>query len=187
MVFVLENKLVNNRAKMIVIDFILMLVLVALDQFVKYVFIPMKGKNPIVIIDKILELTYVENRGAAFGMLKGQRIFFIFLAIIFFLFMGFIIAKLPYEKKFLKLNIAFAFIFAGAIGNTVDRIIRGYVIDFIYFKVIDFPVFNVADVYITVATLFVVIFIIFCYKEEDFNFLKKEKENRKISKQDGRE
>ena len=44
-----------------------------------------------------------------------------------------------------------------------------------------------ADVYITVATLFVVIVIIFCYKEEDFNFLKKEKENRKISKQDGRE
>ena len=184
----MKNKFVNNKAKMIVIDFILMLILVAIDQFVKYIFIPFKEKKPIVIIDKILELTYVENRGAAFGMLKGQRIFFIFLAIIFFLFMGFLIAKLPYEKKFLKLNIAFAFIFAGAIGNTLDRIIRGYVVDFIYFKIIDFPVFNVADIYITVATFFVIIFIIFCYKEEDFNFMKKEKESdRKISKQDGRE
>jgi signal peptidase II len=64
-------------------------------------------------------------------------------------------------------------IFAGAIGNMIDRAFRGYVIDFIYVECINFPVFNVADCYITIATAVLFILFLFVYKQEDdFDFLK---------------
>ena len=173
----MKSKFVNNSKKLIAIDIILMIVLVAIDQIVKVLVKPLEINGPVDIIPDVLQLHYCENQGAAFGILEGQRVFFVFLALVFFLFMAVIIAKLPNEKKFVKLNIVFTFIFAGAIGNTIDRILNGYVTDFIYFKLINFPIFNIADIYITVSTVLVIIFILFCYKDEDFAFLKKKKAN----------
>ena len=60
---------------------------------------------------------------------------------------------------------------AGAFGNLIDRVFRGYVVDFFYFKWIDFPVFNVADIYVTVTMILLLILILFFYKEEDLDFL----------------
>ena len=66
-----------------------------------------------------------------------------------------------------------AIVFAGAMGNFIDRVFRGYVVDFIYFSLIDFPTFNVADIYVTCGITVMVFLMFFRYKEEnDFDFLK---------------
>ena len=151
---------------------------VILDQWTK-VFMTqlLKGKPSIPIIKDILELHYLENRGAAFGMLQGKRYYFIIIAVVVFVVIGWIMWKLPREKKFNKLHITLSLILAGAIGNSIDRVAKGYVVDFIYFKLIDFPIFNVADIYITVSTIWLAIMLLFLYKEEDFDFLNHKKES----------
>ncbi|MDY3716667.1 MAG: signal peptidase II, partial [Blautia sp.] len=71
------------------------------------------------------------------------------------------------------------FITAGAIGNLIDRVRLGYVVDFIYFSLIDFPVFNVADIYVTGSMILLILLVLFFYKnEEDFAFLARSKKNR---------
>lgn len=162
---------VNNSAKWLIIDFISFIILVILDQITKVKITVLKGQNPIELIKNVLEFRYLENRGAAFGMMQGQRIFFLIISIVVFFIITFILLRIPTDKKYIKLNIVLVFILAGAIGNTIDRLILEYVRDFIYFKLIDFPIFNVADIYITCATFLLVFFTLFSYKEEDFNFL----------------
>ena len=63
------------------------------------------------------------------------------------------------------------FLSAGAVGNLIDRLFRGFVVDFIYFKIIHFPVFNVADIYVTVSSVLLICLLFFYYKEDDFEFL----------------
>ena len=67
---------------------------------------------------------------------------------------------------------------AGAVGNMIDRVSQGYVVDFLYFKLINFPVFNVADIYVTVSVVCFAVLILFYYKEDDFSFLKKTGTNK---------
>jgi len=162
----------KNSVKMILIDSIILVIAIAADQISKY-FITMnlKGNPPIELIKNILQFYYHENRGAAFGILQGQTIFFVFIAIVVFGVMSFIIYKIPSQRKYIKLNIALVLILAGAIGNTLDRVIKGFVTDFIYFKIIEFPIFNVADIYITIATFAIIIMILFLYKEDDLQFM----------------
>jgi len=64
-------------------------------------------------------------------------------------------------------------IFAGALGNFIDRVIRNYVVDFIYFKPINFPIFNFADICVTVGTFLLFISLMFVYKENELDFYKK--------------
>ena len=143
-------------------------VLVRLDQFTKHLVLKnLKGNPPFIIWDGVFQFEYLENRGAAFGLFQDQRIFFfisVFLVsiafILFFL-------KVPLESRFAPLCVCAVFIMAGAWGNCVDRIVLNYVVDFLYFKLIDFPIFNVADIYVTVATFLLAILVCFYYKEED--------------------
>lgn len=79
---------------------------------------------------------------------------------------------MPQEKKYTALNYVIIFIFAGAVGNYIDRILNSYVVDFLYFSLIDFPVFNIADCYVTVAIIVFVLLILFYYKDEDFEEIK---------------
>lgn len=147
---------------------------IVLDQWTKaFMTRLLKGRPAVPIVKDVLELDYVENRGAAFGLLQGQRIYFIVIAVVVFILFAWLLWKLPPEKKYRKLHIALSLILAGAVGNTIDRGCNGYVVDFIYFKLIDFPVFNVADIYITVTTLWLAILLLFFYKEEDFDFLRR--------------
>lgn len=170
-------KKINNSIKMLVINFVSLIVLIGLDQLSKIYFTGIKNKSEIVIIDKVLEFRYLENHGAAFGILQGQRYFFLIIAIIVFAILSFVLIKIPAEKKYIKLNILFTFILAGALGNTIDRLIYGYVRDFIYFSLINFPIFNVADIYITVSTILLVICILFIYKEDDLYFFNTKSKN----------
>lgn len=84
--------------------------------------------------------------------------------------------RMPASKKYLPLHLIAMFLSAGAIGNMIDRFTRGYVVDFLYFKLIDFPIFNVADCYVTVSMFFFILLFLFLYKEEDLNCLSGRKE-----------
>ena len=83
----------------------------------------------------------------------------------------YVLIKTPADKKYTILHVLLVLIAAGSIGNMIDRISQDYVVDFIYFVLIDFPIFNVADIYVTCAMAGLVILILFGYKEEDFAFL----------------
>lgn len=141
---------------------------VILDQLTKYLVIThLKENEPFVIWENVFQLEYLENRGAAFGLFQEQRFFF-YLSVI--LICGLVIwfyTKVPMEKKFLPLRICAVLVTAGALGNFIDRVRLNYVVDFLYFKLIDFPIFNIADIYVTVSAFAFFILLLFYYKEED--------------------
>ena len=151
-----------------------MALLIALDRITKMAAVKhLKDQSPIVWIEGVFELAYLENKGIAFGMLTNQRIPIMILGIIILIGIGYCFYKLPVTKRFLPLQVILVTIGAGAIGNLYDRIFYGFVVDFFYFSLIDFQVFNVADIYVTCSAFALFIFILFYYKEEDFSFLSK--------------
>lgn len=171
--FLYKNKWIS------IFNFILFAAAVFLDQYIKIIVRETLPDNTKQIIPDVLELQYLENAGAAFGMLQGQRFIFLILTIIIFIAVLIIILKLPNDKKYLKLNITLVFLLAGAIGNAIDRVYKSTVTDFIYFKLIHFPIFNIADIYITLSTIYLVILLIFIYKEDDLEFLSRKKNGTK--------
>lgn len=160
------------------IDFILSLFLIIIDQFTKHLaVVHLKNQEPYTIWPKVFELRYLENRGAAFGMLQDKKIFFIFITCIVLVGILYILYKIPEDKKYRILHLLFVLIFSGAIGNMIDRIRLSYVVDFFYFVLIDFPIFNMADIYVSVACVLLAVLMLFFYKDEDFDFLSKKKES----------
>ena len=144
---------------------------VALDQYTKYLAITHLQGNPVSLIEGVFELRYLENRGAAFGLFQNQQLFFLIIGTITLLFIAYLYIRMPQTKRFLLLRICMISITAGAIGNMIDRIRFQYVVDFLYFELIDFPIFNVADIFATVATFGLVILLLFYYKETDLDEL----------------
>ena len=115
---------------------------------------------------------YLRNSGAAWGMLSGRINLFLVFTVIVMLIVTYVIINLPATRKYMPLLITCTLLVSGAVGNFIDRVRFGYVRDFIYFKLINFPVFNVADCYVTVSVALLIILILFVYKEDDFGFLK---------------
>ena len=150
---------------------IIVIIGVIIDQVTKYFASSYIKDNPIIIIEDILELRYLENRGAAFGMLQNQQWLLLSITVITLYIITYIYIKLPRNKHFTPLRLCMISLMAGAIGNMIDRIRLQYVIDFIYFKIIDFPIFNVADIFATVATFALIILFLFYYSEEDFDLI----------------
>ena len=112
--------------------------------------------RPLVLIPGVLELTYLENRGAVWGLMQGWQIVFL---VATFLFLGVLIwfyAEKRTEMTVLT-RIILALLFSGAAGNMIDRVFLGYVRDMIYFRLINFPVFNVADSAITIAAALLIV------------------------------
>jgi len=168
----LKNRDLKQQRKAFFFLFLSSILLVALDQWTKYLAVLyLKEKNPIIIIKGVFELSYLENRGAAFGLFQNHRYIFLCTTIIIMAGVLYVYWKIPKNKHFLPLQFIGIGVFSGAIGNMIDRLLHGYVVDFFYFSLIDFPVFNVADVYVTVSVAFLVVFLIFFYKEEEFSFL----------------
>lgn len=146
------------------------IILIILDQITKiWAVQTLKGQEPITLIPDVFQFYYVENRGAAFGILQNRQWVFLIISGIVLLALLWVLPKIPKEKHFLPLSVCLCCIGAGAVGNMIDRIFRGYVVDFFYFKWIDFPVFNVADIYVTTASFVLIFLIIFRYKEKDFD------------------
>lgn len=155
-------------------DLILALLALFVDQFTKRLAVErLKGQESIPLIPGALELRYLENRGAAFGMLQNQKTLFLIMTVFVLLAAVFILWNMPSQRRYRTLHLMGAFLMAGALGNFIDRASQNYVVDFIYIRLIDFPIFNVADMYVSfvcVAGIFVIFFG--PYREEDFAFLK---------------
>lgn len=164
------------------LDLLSIIALILIDQYTKYLaVIHLKDKAAFNIINGVLELNYLENKGAAFGMLQNQKVFFIFVAIVILSVIAYVLYKSPDDRKYTILHVLLSFIAAGAIGNMIDRIRYDYVVDFIYFVLINFPIFNVADIYVSISTLILIILLLFYYREKDLNFISfKQKRYREI-------
>lgn len=158
------------------ISFFAMLLLLGVDQWTKAMAAAkLNGYPNIILIPNVFELSYLENTGAAFGMLQNMRFLFLIITLVVVLFLGFALYRMPVTRHFLPLRITGILLGAGALGNMIDRIWHGYVIDFFYFSLIDFPVFNVADCYVVVSAFLAFVLLCFYYRDEDFAFLRKRK------------
>ncbi len=104
-------------------------------------------------------------------MLPNQKVFFIFVAFVILFVVGYVLLKVPDQKKYTILHFLFSLIVAGSIGNMIDRVRYDYVVDFIYFVRINFPIFNVADIYATVSAIVLLFLLLFAYKERDLYFI----------------
>jgi len=145
---------------------------VFLDQWTKKLAVDtLKGKTPFVIWDGVLEFHYHENKGAAWGILQGKQLFFYILTIVFCLLLLYEMYRLYKNIRFTPLLYILTLLFSGTIGNFVDRLRFQYVVDFIYVKIINFPIFNLADCYITVSVILLMLLIFFFYTDEEFDVI----------------
>lgn len=144
--------------------------LVLLDQWTKVLAVDkLKGKAPFVIWDGVFEFHYHENKGAAWGILQGKQLFFYVLTVVFCLLLLYEMYRLCKNVRYTPLLYILVLLFSGTIGNFIDRIRLQYVVDFIYVKIINFPIFNLADCYITVSVVLMMILIFFFYTDEEFD------------------
>lgn len=155
-------------------------ILTGLDQWTKgLVTTYLKGNPPIPVLEGVFEFYYSENRGAAFGMLQEQQVFFALIAMVVLGAIGYMLIRMPDDRKYRPLTVCLLLIGAGAVGNMIDRLSQSYVVDFLYFKLINFPIFNVADCYVTIGAFCLVLLVMLYYKDEDMACfsLKKKKED----------
>jgi len=158
--------------------------LVLFDQYTKVLAVTwLKGRPPLIIWNGVFELLYSENRGAAFGMLQGRQTFFFLIAVVVLAGAGYAMYQMPgwRNPRYYGLKFCVILITAGAVGNMTDRITQGFVVDFLYFSLINFPIFNVADIYVTTASAILFLLICFYYKEEDMDIFRFRKP---VSKED---
>lgn len=138
--------------------------IIGVDQLTKWLAVTfLKGEDPVSVIPGIFELTYVENRGAAFGIGEGMRWLLVAITLVVMLF----ILGLLLSGKFRKhkwITFSGILIVGGGVGNLIDRLVRGYVVDFFHVK-INFPVFNVADCCVVVGAIILLIYFFFFYDD----------------------
>ena len=141
----------------IVLFIVSTIALIAVDQLTKIWAVTQlyEAERVIPVIEGVFELHYTENRGVAFGMLQGQLWLF-----------GAMLVRSPL-RRYKLFTIPAVMIIAGAIGNLIDRILYGYVIDFLYFKLIDFPIFNFADCCVVVGAILLLVFFLFVWKDDE--------------------
>lgn len=168
---------------------ILAIFLIAFDQYTKHLAnLHLKDKKPFVIMKDVFELNYLDggNTGAAWGIFSGNILFLIILPMIVCLLLVFLIHRIQklieyackneidivrITKLYTIFQLTIVILVSGAIGNFIDRVSNHYVIDFLYFKLIDFPVFNVADCYVTVSMFVLIVLLCFLVKEEELNYI----------------
>ena len=145
---------------------------VILDQWSKHMAVlHLRGTGGTDLIPGIFRLTYLENRGAAFGVLQGQQWFFYIITAVILVAVLLVYTRIPAGRKFVPLRVCAVFIVSGALGNLIDRVRLGYVVDFFYFELIDFPVFNVADIFVTLSAVLLAVLLLLYYKEEDLEYI----------------
>ena len=156
-------------------------ILVGLDQWTKGLAVKhLMDQPPFVIWDGVFELLYSENRGAAFGMMQGKQFFFFLIALVVLAAVVYLLWKMPVTERYMPMAVCLMMVSAGAVGNMIDRIGQGYVVDFLYFKLINFPIFNVAACYVTISAFLLILLVFFYYREEEmacFSLRKKEEKS----------
>lgn len=166
-----------NKNKIFLFEIIAVVILVAIDFVTKQLAVKFLSNGSFDIIPGVFSFTLLEggNSGAAFGMLQGGFWIFIVITIAVVALVIFMLRKLVYEKRYRFFHYALVLLLAGALGNFGDRVLtmikygHSYVIDFLYFELINFPIFNVADCYVTVAAGAMIFLGIFYYKDDDFD------------------
>lgn len=157
--------------------------LVGIDQLTKWWASTVLLKEGFIsVIPGVFEFRYCENTGVAFSLLENQQWFFIPLSLLVTVFILVVLFRSP-MNRYKTFMVTCVLIIAGAIGNLVDRIAYGYVIDFLYFRLINFPIFNFADCCVSVGAVLLFVFVLFIYKDAEdlplrtllFNIRKKEK------------
>ena len=142
----------NNKIQTKLYFLFLSIFIILIDQFTKYL---MFYNHKIFINNDFLlfKLDFVKNYGAAFNIFSGSRIFLSFISIIFSILLVYLILR---KNTLNSIDLfSYSLILGGTIGNGMDRILKGFVIDFINLKIIDFPVFNIADISINIGFLLV--------------------------------
>ena len=166
----MKDKIIKARP---LISILIILVCVGIDQLTKLLAINNLRDlaDEIPVINKIFGLYYVENKGISFSMLSSKMALIIIITSIIMLILIYVMIRTPKTKYFMPFSIVLSVIIGGAAGNMIDRIVRGFVIDFIMLDFINFPIFNVADIFVCVGLFILVILIIFKYKDKDFDFI----------------
>lgn len=143
------------------------LLMIAADQLVKYwAFTSLQAQHTIPLIENVFHLTYVENRGAAFSLFAQFDSRWIFVALAAIITVA-IFAVL--RKRYIQTTLgrwSLVLVAAGALGNAIDRVIHGFVVDMFDFRLIHFPVFNVADIFICIGGVLFVIYFMFQHKDD---------------------
>jgi signal peptidase II len=143
---------------------LIIVVLLGIDQISKLLALKhLQDVSTIPIINNIFHLTYVENRGAAFGMLQNNQIIFVVIAIIASIFGMYYLCT---KKIHIVGKIGIMLLISGALGNLIDRMRLGFVVDFLDFRIVWQYVFNIADVFVVVGTILLCIFILFFDNKE---------------------
>lgn len=151
-----------------------LLFLLLVDQWTKHLAMTcLQGKDDLVLLPGILQLHYLENTGAAFSMLSGQMWLFYLITPIFLVILCYVFLRLQSQGHGRIYKLLLVTLMAGAIGNYIDRLLYRHVVDFIYVSLIQFPVFNVADIYVTLSVLILIVMILFFSSEEELQTLMK--------------
>ena len=166
----------SAKIKRITIDILLFAILLFVDRVTKsWAVSRLKDEAAIPLIRNVLELHYLPNgnTGAAFGILSGHRILFLVIALVVVIVISYLVFNMPSDRKYKIIEILLVFIAAGGVGNMIDRIVQNYVVDFIYISCINFPIFNVADMYVSVCTVILAIILLFKFKDTDYEVFDK--------------
>ena len=150
------------------LNWCIIILLVFIDQLTK--FMAVTYLKPIAthsFLEGVVKLTYVENTGVAFGMLKDMHYLIVPITVVVTVVCLWLMLKAK-KENFIKLSYVFSVISAGAAGNILDKIFRGYVVDFIEFDFVEFPVFNFADICVSLGAVAFAILIIFTKDGEFF-------------------
>lgn len=143
---------------------LIIVVLLGIDQISKLLALKhLQDVSTIPIINNIFHFTYVENRGAAFGMLQNNQIIFVVIALIASIFGMYYLCT---KKIHIVGKIGIMLLISGALGNLIDRMRLGFVVDFLDFRIVWQYVFNIADVFVVVGTILLCIFILFFESKE---------------------
>ena len=147
----------KQKTKYNIIIASLLIGIVALDQILKAVF---TDKN-FTLINKVLSISYKQNTGAAWSLLEGHVVLLSIITLIFLMLL--VTFDHFFKEKNTLYAVAFGLVLGGAFGNLFDRMIHGFVKDFIKLDFINFPIFNIADIALTAGVICFIVFFIFFY------------------------
>lgn len=146
--------------------------LVALDQWTKQLartHLKPAG-TPYVIWQGVFEFLYSENTGAVWGIMQGQTAFLTVVTVVILILLIYAYIRIPFQKCYAPVLCINLFIIAGAVGNFIDRLTNHYVTDFMYIRLINFPIFNVADMYVSIGAVVMLVLAFTVYREEEWAF-----------------
>jgi signal peptidase II len=162
----------KEKVKPYLLPIIICAVLTAIDQLVKHIItgsMVLYESRP--VIKGVFEITYIRNTGSAWSLFAGKTGFLLVMTVVTLLVLFYVYYNVQGPKRYRPIRICLTVLLAGALGNMIDRIRLGYVVDFLYIKLINFPVFNIADMYVTFSMAVLLILIIFKYNVEDFDVI----------------